>query len=343
MKYIFIPLLISITSHVFGQWNTNGTNIHNTNSGNVGIGTTSPTAKFEINQAGMGGTSGQNQALRIGAGNSSTYFGNSQIIFSYGGGGGYAHAIKSRHMGSTSVGNAIDFFLWQPTDAVNSVGSLHVMTLNGGNVGIGTTTPNARLEIFGGSYNATNLILSANYIDKFRWRLKTIDRGNAIDMDFTSSDGDDAEETILKLTRSTSGRPEFQLHNNTIVANDGNVGIGTASPNQKLTVNGTIYGKEVKVDLSVPGPDYVFEPEYNLLSLKEVESYIRQNKHLPEVPAAKEMEQNGINLSEMNMLLLRKVEELTLYVIDLKKENEAQRMQFRAQQTEIETIKTKIK
>jgi DNA-binding winged helix-turn-helix (wHTH) protein len=59
----------------------------------------------------------------------------------------------------------------------------------------------------------------------------------------------------------------------------------------------------------------VFEKDYELPSLEEIKSYIDQHKHLPEVPSAKEMEQNGINLSEMNMILLRKIEELTLHVI----------------------------
>jgi hypothetical protein len=104
------------------------------------------------------------------------------------------------------------------------------------------------------------------------------------------------------------------------ITQDGKLGIGTISPDAKLTVKGNIHAEEVKVDLTVPGPDYVFEAQYNLPSLQEVENYIQQNKHLPEVPSAKEMEQNGINLSEMNMLLLKKVEELTLYVIELKKE-----------------------
>ena len=75
------------------------------------------------------------------------------------------------------------------------------------------------------------------------------------------------------------------------------------------------WAQEVKVDLSVPGPDYVFEETYNLPSLSDTENYIKQNKHLPEVPSACEMEENGINLSEMNMILLKKVEELTLYLL----------------------------
>jgi hypothetical protein len=115
---------------------------------------------------------------------------------------------------------------------------------------------------------------------------------------------------------------------NLILNGTGNVGIGTSNPTQKLTVNGIIYGKEVKVNLSVPGPDYVFENDYNLPSLKEIKNYVDQHKHLPEVPSAKEMEANGIQLGEMNMLLLKKVEELTLYLIDLKKENEEMRKDY---------------
>jgi hypothetical protein len=197
-----------------------------------------------------------------------------------------------------------------------------------GRFAIGKDSPDASLDIYSQSPNAGNLILAANYHDRYRWRFRTIDRGNAIDLDITASDGSDVQEPVLKLSRSTSGRPEFAINENWLVANNGNVGIGTTNPNQKLTVNGTIYGKEVKVDLNVPGPDYVFEPTYNLPSLTEIETYIKANKHLPEVPSAKEMEANGINLSEMNMLLLKKVEELTLYLIEMKKENTVMRSEL---------------
>lgn len=99
----------------------------------------------------------------------------------------------------------------------------------------------------------------------------------------------------------------------------GNVGIGTENPDARLTVNGTIHSKEVKVDTSIPVPDYVFKEDYNLRSLQDVENYIKENSHLPEIPSAKEFEQNGIKVSEMNMSLLKKIEELTLYVIQQNK------------------------
>jgi hypothetical protein len=101
----------------------------------------------------------------------------------------------------------------------------------------------------------------------------------------------------------------------------GNVGIGTTDPGSfKLAVNGKIWTQEVNVAMTNPGPDYVFEKEYDLLSLSELETYINQNKHLPEVPSAKEMEAEGLNLKEMNLLLLKKVEELTLHLIEMKKQ-----------------------
>ncbi len=94
------------------------------------------------------------------------------------------------------------------------------------------------------------------------------------------------------------------------------VGIGTDIPDATLTVKGGIHAEEVKVDLTVPGPDYVFEKDYPLPSLEEVKAYIDEHKHLPEVPSAKEMEEEGVNVGEMEMILLKKIEELTLYVIE---------------------------
>jgi hypothetical protein len=103
---------------------------------------------------------------------------------------------------------------------------------------------------------------------------------------------------------------------------NGNIGIGTTNPGiYKLAVNGTIAAKEVIVDVSIFA-DFVFEENYKLMSLSEVEKYIKKNKHLPNIPSEKEVKAKGLGLGEMQAKLLQKIEELTLYVIDLKKENE---------------------
>lgn len=112
------------------------------------------------------------------------------------------------------------------------------------------------------------------------------------------------------------------------------VGIGTISPDSKLTVKGNIHVEEVKVDLSVPGPDYVFKEDYDLKSLAEVKNYIEENGHLPNIPSAKEMEKNGIHLGEMNMKLLEKIEELTLYILEQQNEiNQVKKELFQLKQT----------
>lgn len=99
----------------------------------------------------------------------------------------------------------------------------------------------------------------------------------------------------------------------------GRIGIGTTTPQSELAVNGIITAKEVKV--TVEGfPDYVFNPEYKLRSLNELEEYIKFNKHLPDIPTEKDVRKTGLDLGQMNANLLKKVEELTLYIIELDKE-----------------------
>lgn len=108
----------------------------------------------------------------------------------------------------------------------------------------------------------------------------------------------------------------------------GNVGIGSQNPDEKLTVKGKIHAEEVRVDLNVPA-DYVFEsyytgtsdlkPEYKMPTLSEVEAYTKENNHLPEMPSAKEIQEDGLHVSKMTNLLLQKVEELTLYTIEQEK------------------------
>jgi len=112
--------------------------------------------------------------------------------------------------------------------------------------------------------------------------------------------------------------------------NAGDVGIGTTTPKSKLDVRGKIIADEVEVKVNT-GADFVFDADYQLKSLSEVENYINENKHLPDIPSEKEMQQNGLNVNEMQIKLLQKIEELTLYVIDLKKENEEQNERIQKQ------------
>jgi hypothetical protein len=104
---------------------------------------------------------------------------------------------------------------------------------------------------------------------------------------------------------------------------DGNVGIGTDLPSEKLTVNGKIRARAIRVDVDAM-PDYVFSPKYELLPLPELEKFIQVYKHLPEVPSASDAEKNGIELGEMNKILLKKIEELTLHLIEKDKALAAQ-------------------
>ena len=171
-----------------------------------------------------------------------------------------------------------------------------------GNMGIGTTTPAFRLQLSDPIGGAALGIERGGKL----WRFDMASNGN-------------------KLFVGHTDAPNMVTFDNI-----GRLGIGTIAPDAKLTVKGDIHTQEVKVDLNgAVAPDYVFKDDYNLPSLEEVQAYIDTHGHLPNIPSAKEMEANGIGLKAMNLKLLEKIEELTLYILK--------------QQVEIKYLKTKMK
>ncbi|MDE0472503.1 MAG: hypothetical protein OXH57_11240, partial [Ekhidna sp.] len=127
-------------------------------------------------------------------------------------------------------------------------------------------------------------------------------------------------------------KPNAEIYNNGGGYFKGAIGIGTVKTgSHKLAVEGSIGAREVKVKAS-GWSDFVFEKDYTLRPLEEVEQHINENGHLPEIPNEAEVAENGINLGEMNVKLLQKIEELTLYLIEQNKQNQSQ-------QAEIEDLK----
>lgn len=137
---------------------------------------------------------------------------------------------------------------------------------------------------------------------------------------------------------STTAGVEFTPTTRFFIGNNGKIGVGTTAPTQKLSVDGKINAEEIILE-DVAGADFVFEEDYDLRSLEETEEFIKANKHLPEIPSAAEMAEEGLEIKTMNILLLQKVEELTLHLIRMEKEAKVMVTKFDAQSTELVELK----
>jgi hypothetical protein len=289
---IFVSILFFYVSLNAQQWAGSTTTTGNIyRAGNVGIGNTAPVSKLEL---------GNDQWLKF---QSSTTAG---ILFRE---GTHNHTATNVRYGAKIYYDEDDDMLRISTmqDYTENVGICIRRTYP--RVGIGSYTVDSHiaspLNIKGPNSNAqleigNSTIYNGNYILSY----------------------DRVASAYKNLVIRTTADPTMTFLTN------GNVGIGCTNPQVKLAVNGTIKATELQIT-TTPCSDFVFEKGYNLMDLNILEKFVTNNKHLPDVPSAKEFEENGYSVGEMDDILLRKVEELTLYIIQ--------------QQKEIEELKSKLK
>ncbi len=366
MKKLYTTLvaLLAVVQVSLGQWTT-GTDINNTNTGNVGIGL-NPNAKLDV----WPGASGA-AAIRGNAGGSfavpafeftgyNTNSTNGGLTISTNDAGSFSEKMRVQSNGNVGIGTTSPIVpLHVAKTGVNVTGDLTLVSrftdvagLKGISLGYnqasqagiiysennsGTGSP---LEFW--TYNGSSFAPRMIFTQRGFLGIGTIPQtdldvpglirigsttapiaptsGTAIEQHY---DGTHDRGNIFSFDRSNSvWKPLFLDASNLILNTNssGSVGIGTTTPDPayKLSVNGTIRSKEIKVNTG--WSDYVFNDDYNLRSISEVESYIKKNRHLPDVPSAAEVEKSGVALGETSSLLLKKIEELTLYLIEKDKQ-----------------------
>lgn len=247
-----------------------------------------------------------------------------------------------------NYGNGGDFsiFTYSNRDMTFRTGSGNfiIFPSSGGRVGVGTTSPGAKFEVNGninvGSYNnvATgygNRLYFAGVSSNsdHMWISKYNASSNATELRVNIGDDKQNADKLVVGCHYWNGGEWFPTF--TVQAN-GRVGIGTTAPDAPLTVAGNIHAREVKVTATAGGADFVFADDYALPNLVDVEAYVKENRHLPEIPSAAEMEEKGLHLAEMNIKLLQKVEELTLYMIEQEKQLQVQKAALAEQSRQAE-------
>jgi len=292
-------------------------------TGNVGIGTTNPTAKISFNEV-------SESDIPSGL----TWFSGAPLSYGiYRTAGAWVGPAYQQMKLQWDTGIILDPGIGNQKSYVDIAGG--GLRVTSGNVGIGTVTPEQKLSVAGniyasvGSNEGAALILENSSKNTsaagYRWTLYNMTGPYGNSLQFWNYNQD---YSVME--------PKFTISDN------GNVLIGkTTQTNStyKLDINGKARTNEIVVNTT--GADFVFEKEYKLRSLKEVEAFVKQNKHLPEVPTAKQMVENGVSLGELNTKLLQKVEELTLYLIEKDRELQKERERINRLEKTIKLISKK--
>ncbi len=303
-------------------------------NGHVGIGRTDPGANLHIQNLVGSKPGGVNAPtipiLRMGRVGSASY--------------SYSESAEFRigHGGSNVWGSQLDLYINGGTNQ-NETPDQQAMTWQyNGNVGIGLGNPNAKLEVngavkFGG--DQANLDKAGNPP-----AYQALSGSGKLLIGYNRTAGDGETDFVANEGNGNGGGFAFYSFNNSSqekqllrMLGNGNMGIGINNPAERLSVNGNIRSKEVKVEAE-NWPDYVFMPNYQLPTLTQIEEQIKLNGHLQDMPSAKDVELNGIALGEMNKLLLKKVEELTLHLIEKEKEIVQGKINDKVQQMQLECL-----
>ncbi len=326
-SFLFITLFLNAQTNTFPA------------TGKVGIGVSTPLAKLDLYNGESNG-SGLTRVIKIKGGHSDNDGG--LIEFSTSSADGYGPQIGGYREGSGALGS---FVIRTGTNA-----QIERFTVkDNGNVGIGTTSPSAKLDIENNHNGTTSIEVTNSSTGNSARRGIHIGNGSvgsSVYLLSTSANynvvsnwsnsgvlGTDSQLANGLVIRTSVGKIRFQVGGVTdkIVFNEsGDVGIGTTDTKGfKLGVNGKIAATEVKVATYANWADYVFKDTYSLPTLKDVERHIKEKGHLKDIPSAKEVKKDGFYLGDMDAKLLRKIEELTLYTIEqekkiegLEKENE---------------------
>jgi hypothetical protein len=253
--------------------------------------------------------------------------------------------------GNTSAGGLRRVSIWDKL-TIGNVNFEQALNVDGGayltgNLGIATPNPQAKLDVALFNNSESNLMNANNVNDVIvarapfgsnastntnkgaKWGLRFFGRTDGVYNSqksaalYAVSEDDLGYNRAVGLSFCTSGFDQ-NLAERMVISSTGNVGIGTKNAqNYKLAVEGTIGARKIKVTGETTWADYVFAPDYQLLPLQDLETYIKQHQHLPDVPTTEEVSKNGVDIGDTQTILLKKIEELTLYMIDLKKENES--------------------